>query len=147
MAGADLRLAVNSDSHRRLIALPNSSFRNSCNVSRASACAFTTIKKSEPSTLLVQVPGLPVQAAGRTRPHHVDYSFERPRSLIVVPVASGAVCSNYSFRWRQAQQLRSLTQGCCCDTRALPLLTSRTPCFCIGKQQSAQPLYRVLSPC
>ena len=65
-------------------------FRNSCNVSRASACAFTTIKKSEPSTLMVQVPGLPVQAAGRTRPHHVDYSFERPRSLIVASDSSRA---------------------------------------------------------
>lgn len=31
-----------------------------------------------------------MQAAGRTRPHHVDYSFERPLSLIVVPDSSRA---------------------------------------------------------
>lgn len=54
--------------------------------------------------------------------HRVEYFFERPRSLIVVPVASGAVCSNYSCRWPQEQQLLSLAQGYCCDTGSLTRL-------------------------
>lgn len=48
-----------------------------------------------------------------------EYFFARPRSLIVVPVASGVVCSNYSCRWPQEQQLLSLAQGYCCDTGSL----------------------------
>ena len=46
VAGTDPRFAVISDSHGRLIARRTALFRNSCNVFRASACAFTTTERA-----------------------------------------------------------------------------------------------------